>query len=192
MPASVARPSMPASVPRSAPTSTPAATDGAIELGWPLGKKLAAAAAVAALLPALWWLWGLGSGSPGSRPLLPSATRTAVAPVPARTAEPTGSAPPPMDTSATEPDDAVAVYDDVRRETLRLLNERKLKEAEASARKLIELRPDDALGYRCLGSTLQDQGRVDEAKAVYSDCVTDATKGDVLECSQLGGVPQKR
>ena len=82
-------------------------------------------------------------------------------------------------------------YATVLEMTRKLLTERKFKEAEIWANKLIELRPKDAFGYRCLGAALQDLGRAAEAKRVYSDCVARATVGDVLECARLGGVPRR-
>jgi len=67
------------------------------------------------------------------------------------------------------------------------LNAREFEKASALARRLIELKPASAFGYRCLGSALQDLGRDAEAREVYSECATNATKGEVYECSALGG-----
>lgn len=78
-------------------------------------------------------------------------------------------------------------YDKVSQVTLRLLNQRKFGDAEGWARRLVELEPGNAFGYRCLGSALQDLNRIKEARDVYSECVKHATKGDVYECSALGG-----
>jgi hypothetical protein len=167
-------------------TGTARQTVAELEDRWPSATKMAAAVGVGALLIAMWWVKSGSQDSvrTGRRPT-PSAVKSAAS------GKTVNSSAAPVDSSATEPgieDTSDATYEAVRRHTLQLLNEHKLKEAEMSARKLIELRPDDALGYRCLGSSLQDQGRVLEAKAVYSECVSRATKGDVVECSQLGGV----
>jgi hypothetical protein len=78
-------------------------------------------------------------------------------------------------------------FDGIGKETVRLLNAREFEKASALARRLIELKPASAFGYRCLGSALQDLGRDAEAREVYSECATNATKGEVYECSALGG-----
>lgn len=84
---------------------------------------------------------------------------------------------------ATVPED----YDEVEKQTLELLNDRKFEAAIPFAEKLIQLKPESAFGYRCLGSALQDLGRQADAQKIYSDCATNATKGEVLECTALGG-----
>ncbi|MCA9624179.1 MAG: hypothetical protein KC731_34380, partial [Myxococcales bacterium] len=83
-------------------------------------------------------------------------------------------------------------YKALSTETLELLNKRKFEDAVVTARRLVELDPDNAFGYRCLGAALQDQGKVAEAREVYSQCVTRATKGEVAECGALGGSRKKR
>ncbi len=80
-----------------------------------------------------------------------------------------------------------ASFDEVAAETLRLLNARQFDQAAVQARQLIASNPKSAFGYRCLGSALQDLGDYAAARAVYSDCIQQATEGDVLECSALGG-----
>jgi hypothetical protein len=189
--------SKPASTPRSKPASSrPLSSAGAaretvaqLEQGWPLVNKLAAAAVVALIVGGIWWTQ---RGPKAGAKSAPSATASVADR--SRAPKPNASAPavepaPDSEPSAEVPSDD---YEQVKRRTLDLLNKRKFVEAEALAKRLIELRPDDALGYRCLGSALQDQGRVPEAKAVYSDCVTRATKGDVIECAQLGGAAKKQ
>jgi len=78
-------------------------------------------------------------------------------------------------------------YDAVRKETLLLLNSRKFSEAVTQAQRLIQLEPGKAFGYRCLGSAYQDMGKMKDAQQAYNDCVRVAKKGDVQECSLLGG-----
>jgi len=102
------------------------------------------------------------------------------------TASPDASAAPSASASSDESTSSED-FDALRREFVDLHSKRKLKESEEIARKLVALRPNDATGYRCLGAALQDQGRMREAKATYSDCVSSASEGDVAECAQLGG-----
>ena len=96
----------------------------------------------------------------------------------------------PKQVEAPQPvaDDALGDdFDAISKETVRLLNAREFEKAALLARRLIALKPASAFGYRCLGSALQDLGRDSEAREVYSDCATKATKGEVYECSALGG-----
>jgi len=88
--------------------------------------------------------------------------------------------------SAAEPL-ASGEYGEVSKTTLKHLNDRDFEKAIPWANKLIEMRPHSAFGYRCLGSALQDLGRYAEAQKVYSQCVTNATKGEFEECGALGG-----
>jgi hypothetical protein len=96
--------------------------------------------------------------------------------------------------AAPEPSAAMsdADYDALAERTVDLLQKRQLGLAEASARKLVQGRPDHAFGYRCLGGALQDQGKMRAAQDAYSDCVRHATTGDVFECGALGGRPDPR
>jgi tetratricopeptide (TPR) repeat protein len=113
------------------------------------------------------------------KPPPPKVTATAVATgAPLETAEPVVSARPRF----SEDD-----YKTARDKTVNLLTQLKYREAQAYAQQLIEMKPTDAFGYRCLGASLQDQGKMAEAKAVYSDCVQKAVTGDVAECARLGG-----
>lgn len=124
------------------------------------------------------------SGQRGA-PAAEAATEAKPAPEPPK-AEPKAAAPtaiPTAEIGQELPDD----YDEVEKQTLALLNDRKFAEAIPYAEKLIQLKPESAFGYRCLGSALQDLGRQAEAQKVYSDCATNATKGEVLECTALGG-----
>ncbi len=102
-------------------------------------------------------------------------------------AAPEAGAEPVADITSSLPDD----LDDLEKKTVELLTERKFDEAIVFAKKLIEKKPDSAFGYRCLGSALQDLGRYNEAQQVYSDCATHATKGEVIECTALGGRDRK-
>lgn len=93
---------------------------------------------------------------------------------------------------AAEPPDAAEAaaegdYEALSTQTLELLNDREFERARELAEKLVALQPDNAFGYRCLGSALQDMGKIQEARDVYSQCVTKATKGEVTECRALGG-----
>jgi hypothetical protein len=83
-------------------------------------------------------------------------------------------------------------YEELSRRVVGLLNERKFEEAIPVGERLIELEPASAFGYRCLGSALQDLGRTKEARAIYSACASSANKGEVFECSALGGVANKK
>jgi hypothetical protein len=98
---------------------------------------------------------------------------------------------PAVDSSLDEPT-LESDYAKVRKQTLELLNRAKFEQAALWARRLIELEPTEAFGYRCLGSALQDMGRAKEAREVYSQCVQNATKGEIYECSALGGRVKKR
>jgi hypothetical protein len=83
-------------------------------------------------------------------------------------------------------------FDALGDETVKLLSKRKFEEAIPLAKKLIEMRPGSAFGYRCLGSAYQDLGRYHEAQEVYTQCATHATEGEVRECTALGGRKLKR
>jgi tetratricopeptide (TPR) repeat protein len=102
-------------------------------------------------------------------------------------------APAPAEAAPAEAAPAVddSDFEALSKETVRLLSAREFDKAMPLARRLIDLRPDSAFGYRCLGSALQDLGKMKEAREVYSECVTNAKKGEVLECSALGGVLRK-
>ncbi|MEQ9322902.1 MAG: hypothetical protein RIF41_27300, partial [Polyangiaceae bacterium] len=78
-------------------------------------------------------------------------------------------------------------YEALSTQTLELLNDREFDRARELAERLVALEPDNAFGYRCLGSALQDMGKIEEARDVYSQCVSKATKGEVTECRALGG-----
>lgn len=78
-------------------------------------------------------------------------------------------------------------YEALSTQTLELLNDREFDGARELAERLVALQPDNAFGYRCLGSALQDMGKIEEARDVYSQCVSKATKGEVTECRALGG-----
>ncbi|MBM4358045.1 MAG: hypothetical protein FJ096_08030 [Deltaproteobacteria bacterium] len=78
-------------------------------------------------------------------------------------------------------------FEELRSEFVRLHSLRKLTAAEALSRQMIEARPDDAMGYLCLGAAQHDSGRTPEARGTYADCVKRATRGDVAECVHLGG-----
>jgi hypothetical protein len=156
---------------------------------------------VAAVLGGL-WLKKSGADSSTRTAMVPSATTSAsattaptAAVVPAvspasasaeSTAAPDASAAPSASAASDEPPPSTD-FDAIRKEFVELHSRRQLKESEALARTLISLRPTDATGYRCLGAALQDQGRMREARATYSDCVSNASEGDVAECAQLGG-----
>jgi len=102
------------------------------------------------------------------------------------------------DSETIDEDDSVAAevpsgdYHQVTDATLKHLNEGEFEKSIPWSMKLIEMRPQRAFGYRCLGSALQDLGRYSEAQQVYSQCVTGATKGEVGECGALGGARLKR
>jgi len=76
---------------------------------------------------------------------------------------------------------------ELRSKTVQLLSQYKLSEAIISARSLIAAEPDNAFGYLCLGAGYQDQGKVAQARAAYSECVRHATRGNIGECAALGG-----
>jgi hypothetical protein len=82
-------------------------------------------------------------------------------------------------------------YDEVRKETLRLLTDGEFAAAIPWAQRLIQIDPTNAFGYRCLGAAHQDLGRMADARNAYSACVKYATKGNTYECSALGGVADK-
>jgi tetratricopeptide (TPR) repeat protein len=85
-------------------------------------------------------------------------------------------------------DQTVAMNDrELRAAIVARLNRGKFEEAIPLAQKLIERQPENAFGYRCLGSAYQDLGRQTEARAVYDECVKTGRTGRVVECSQLGG-----
>ena len=77
--------------------------------------------------------------------------------------------------------------DPMKKETLRLLNQGKPKEAIELARRVIASDPTDAMTYLYLGSGLQDLGHQREAVEAYSECVRHATHGPVHDCQLLGG-----
>jgi hypothetical protein len=115
-----------------------------------------------------------------------------VAPQPRPAAELAGGAPPgassavPASASAdaSTPSGTAA---ELRQATLRWLARREPARAAAWARALIAAEPEDAFGYLCLGSALQDQGKWGEAHQAYAQCVHRAKRGDVGECGALGG-----
>jgi hypothetical protein len=119
-----------------------------------------------------------GEQAPAAEPQKPAAAPTAdIAAVPA------------ADSSTTVPS---GDYDTLSDQTVKLLSNRKFEEAIPLAQKLIELRPKDSLGYRCLGSAYQDLGRYHDAQQVYTQCATHATQGEVRECTALGGRKLKK
>jgi predicted Zn-dependent protease len=79
--------------------------------------------------------------------------------------------------------DAVAL----KKDTERLLNRGRMKEAADKAREAIVADPTDAMPYLYLGSALQDLGKWKDAIAAYCECVRNATKGPVNECRAVGG-----
>ena len=155
-----------------------------------------------ATVAAFFWFSRTAS-APEPMTQLPSAVaaRTALPTASATTAPPSSVVPPAfVAASTTASSTAIAPtddllessdYDALRKRFVSMQVAHKLKESEAIAHRLIELRPQDATGYRCLGASLQDQLRLKDAKRAYSDCVTHASKGDVAECAQLGGTLKK-
>lgn len=92
------------------------------------------------------------------------------------------------ETSEAATDPTMAMNDgELRAAIVMQLNRGKFEEAIPLAEKLIERQPENAFGYRCLGSAYQDLGRQAEARAVYDECVKTGRTGRVIECSQLGG-----
>jgi len=157
------------------------------------GRILLWAVVFAAMLGGGYWI---KSNMSKSAPAPPAPTSTVVATASTITAvvttkaEPTTATEPPESGNLEEDDDQPSSITDIKvvtAKTLDLLNEKDYEQAEKWARRLIELNPESAFGYRCLGSALQDQGKIVEARGVYSMCVANATKGAVQECSQLGG-----
>ncbi|MSP23765.1 MAG: hypothetical protein EXR75_01090 [Myxococcales bacterium] len=155
-------------------------------------NAIAAAARTAAVSVAT----GTASAAPAGGGVLdsaPGASAEAVASAVSEEGAPTADASAAVnDPLAATSGEAISEdYAVVLAKTREFLTDGKHKEAEAWARKLVALRPADAFGYRCLGASLQDQGRPREALAVYSECVTHAKVGDAVECARLGGVRKK-
>ena len=124
--------------------------------------------------------------SEDTKPAPTWANTAAMVPEPsATTKKPAAPEPEPIDT-LTQNLEAMTV-DDLTTATVDLLNDRDFETAEKAARLLVKKTPNSAFGYRCLGASLQDQGRLSEAKEVYSQCVQNATEGHVDECGALGG-----
>ena len=155
------------------------------------------------VLGAIGLVVGLVSRS-GDDATSPEASSSAVA-------EPAAAAPPPAPSVAASAEAATAAapkatdlnpdldetlagdpsgasdYKAVEETTVRLLTEHD-PAAEGWARRMIQLRPKHAHGYRCLGAALQNKGDLKGARKAFDDCASFAKTGNVVECNQLGGV----
>ncbi len=75
----------------------------------------------------------------------------------------------------------------LREETLALLTSGLPAQALPVARAYVGAAPHHAMSYLFLGATLQELGRVNEAREIYNDCVKLSDEGDISECYALGG-----
>ena len=118
---------------------------------------------------------------------IPPAPVAEQAPSDGESAVPASAEEAPVEAAADAAPAVEGDYDTLSTQTLELLNDREFDRARELAERLVALEPDNAFGYRCLGSALQDMGKIREAREVYSQCVSKATKGEVSECRALGG-----
>ncbi len=110
----------------------------------------------------------------------PVAAAASSAPQAPPAAESASAAPSP----ATEPAADLAA---TRKQTLKLLNQGKFKDALPLAESALAADPSDATLFLYVGTALEELGRGKEAVAVYSRCVHEATKGPIAECRAVGG-----
>jgi cytochrome c-type biogenesis protein CcmH/NrfG len=62
-----------------------------------------------------------------------------------------------------------------------------MRDGVTAARATLDADPSDAETYLLLGAALQELGQWKESKAVFSQCVEQATKGPKNECRALRG-----
>jgi len=99
---------------------------------------------------------------------------------------------PSVPIAATPPEPAATATDPAQGAKLRkqaesLLNRGKFAESIDVSRAAIAADPSDATSYLMLGTALQSTGKWKEGIAAYSDCVRNARRGPVHECSAVGG-----
>jgi len=62
-----------------------------------------------------------------------------------------------------------------------------MRDGVTAARATLDADPSDAETYLLLGAALQELGQWKESKAVFGQCVEQATKGPTGECRALRG-----
>jgi hypothetical protein len=104
-------------------------------------------------------------------------------------AEPVAPASEPVAEAAAAAEVTVATRsaDELRKETLKLLEAGLADAALPHAHAYVQAAPDDAMAYLCLGAALQEMGLAKEARDAYRGCVEHAKRGSVAECWALGG-----
>lgn len=75
----------------------------------------------------------------------------------------------------------------LRKQAESLLDRGRYREAIEVSRDAIAADPTHALPYLYIGSALQSTGKWKDGIAAYSECVRNAKRGPVHECSALGG-----
>ena len=75
----------------------------------------------------------------------------------------------------------------LRKQAESLLDRGRYREAIEVSREAIAADPTHALPYLYIGSALQSTGKWKDGIAAYSECVRNAKRGPVHECSALGG-----
>jgi CheY-like chemotaxis protein len=146
----------------------------------------------------------LGAGAPSARPApQPPATVPVAAPATGLAdtdATPTVAPPPPPPeipsaTPSAAPsagaaeagDEQLPDVDDPLKETARLINASKWKEAIPMAKAAIRKDPENGDAYIYLGAAYQSLGDRKAELATYDECVRRATKGQKHFCASLGG-----
>ncbi len=75
----------------------------------------------------------------------------------------------------------------LRKQAESLLDRGRYREAIEVSREALAADPTHALPYLYIGSALQSTGKWKDGIAAYSECVRNAKRGPVHECSALGG-----